>query len=175
MNTLNSKKTNWKSFATKTYDKFKIAEFLAANLINIYNAGIKAIVPELENLNPDINIYDIITGQHLGYVEVQGLTNFKNKFDYKYPDFQLHTRRLNKTYNKPTLFVGYDINTDSYLMCSMNKLMTAAKKPLRIEYVDREQDGITIQEKEPICYLPLDIFKKNTGIQLVGEWMKNIA
>lgn len=173
MGTLNYKKTNHKSFSGKTYDRFKIAEFLTANLVNTLNPKVVAIVPEKEDLKPDLNVLDCETREVLGYIEVQGVSNFSSKWDYRYGDFQLHGRRLEKNYDRPTLFVAYDINTDSYLLCSLDRLKTAAKTPLRTEYVDRVVDGLTVQMQEKILYLPLDIFRKNMGLDAVYEWMKH--
>src|SRR6516164_196313 len=115
MSSLDYKKTNHKSFSGKTYNRFKAAEYLVANLVNTKCTKAIAIIPTKEDLKPDISILDVQTREVLGYIEVMGCDNFSDYFTYKYKDFQLHGRRLEKTYDKPCLFVAYDINTDSYL------------------------------------------------------------
>lgn len=171
MSSLDYKKTNHKSFSGKTYNRFKIAEFLVCNLINIKNPKLVAIIPEKEDCDPDIQILHAETRELLGYVECMGIDNFKDYMTYKYNDVQIHGRRLAKKYDKPCLFVAYDIVTDSYLMCSQDRLKRACKAPLRHEFKDRLVDGLIVQKQEPIYYLPLETFRKNLDIGAIYEWM----
>src|ERR1035437_6939658 len=103
MKYLQALKTNVNNFDEKAYNDFVTAELIVANEINRTNKRIIAIRNNKEEGNPDLSILDRVSEKLLGYVEVQGMRNFKSWFDYKYVDFQLAERRI-KTYDKTTVF-----------------------------------------------------------------------
>ena len=161
------------NFNDNQHDQFKIAELIVANETNRLNKGIIAIRSLTEEGKPDINIYDRFTNELIGYIETQGIENFRDVFNYKYPDFLFYERRT-KEYKLPTIFIAFDLPTNSYLLCPMNKLLKAVSECNSYEEKDRMFAGKIIKELEKIYHLPLDIFNKYNGMdKLDSYFLKN--
>jgi len=163
-NSLTAKQTGKKSFDNQLYKDSVIAELLVLNKINISNKQIMAVRTETEDCKPDLNILDRVSGELLFYVEVQAIKNFSDFNTYRYPDFLIYQRRLEKDYEgKTVVFIAYDLITGSYLITSLPRIIEACKTA-RIEYKDRFCSGSKIQEAEKIYHIGLDVFKMNKCI-----------
>ncbi len=157
------------NFSDTQHDQFKIAELIVANEINRLNNDIIAIRSNKEEGKPDLNIYRRSDNKHIGFVEVQGIENFKDVFTYKYPDFLFYERRT-KEYALPTVFIAFDLPTNSYLLCPMNKLLNAVSECNLYEEKDRMFGGKIIKEAEKIYHLPLTIFNKYNGMNKLDSY-----
>ncbi len=157
------------NFSDKQHDDFSVAELIVPNEINRLNKNIIAIRNDVERGLPDINIYDRITNKLLGYVEVQGIANFKDVFTYRYNDFLFYERRI-KNYDLPTIFIAFDVPTNSYLLASMNMIMNAVETCNDWEQKDRMVGKIVVKRDEKIYHLPLSTFKTYYGMNKLDKF-----